>query len=630
MNPRRQGPDDLALALTLVRWTRGLAQGELAVAAGVELSSVKAIEQGRRPRRKLKTVEDLASALEIDLRALGEAAALIGNLHGGHGADRGRHEARVFAAGLAELGSVELRREILRLVLAQVPGASVRGESGLPRREGRRQAADRRDLGLALRLLRRIRRLDQDELAKLIGAPVDSIGAIESGRRRPGPRTARPIALALGVDEATVAELASLVATIRRARTSPHGSETRSDLGKRPRPVAAIDLRAEILALLLAQLRGAERQARLASWEEARRHAGRMWERLSGCSASERRALILTQAEFQTAGLCERLCEESIGVVANNPALAVELAGLAAEVARRVPGEAAWSFRLEGFAGLHEANAVRVAGRPRRSRALSERVMALWHAGAAADPGLLNEARVLQMEAALRRDLRQLPEALALLDRALALDRWGERASLMVSKARTLEELGRHEEAIALLRDAMPQIDGEREPRKLCATKQNLLLNLCQLGRHGEALLGLPEVRAMARRLGRLDVARVDWLEGKIALGLGRHEEAIAALERARDEFRRQAISYDTALLTLELAEVHAALGRFAQVKTLTLESAPVFREQRVHREARRALEVFRRAAEEERVTVDLIRRIIVYLYRARHDPRLRFFEVDS
>src|SRR5258708_18757849 len=102
MNPRRQEPDDLALALALVRWTRGLAQSQLAAAAGVELSSVKAIEQGRRPRRKLKTVEDLASALEIDLRALGEVASLIGSLRGGHGADRGRHEARALAAGLAE------------------------------------------------------------------------------------------------------------------------------------------------------------------------------------------------------------------------------------------------------------------------------------------------------------------------------------------------------------------------------------------------------------------------------------------------------------------------------------------------------------------------------------------------
>jgi tetratricopeptide (TPR) repeat protein/DNA-binding XRE family transcriptional regulator len=630
MNPRRHEPDDLALALSLVRWTRGLAQGELAAAAGVELSSVKAIEQGRRPRRKLKTVEDLASALEIDLRALGEVAALIGSLRGGHGADRGRHEMRVFAAGLAELGGVELRREILRLVLAQVPGARVTGESGRARREGRRQAAERRDLGLALRLLRRIRGLGQDELAALIGAPVDSIGAIEAGRRRPGPKTAGPIAVALGADEATVADLASLVATIRGARTSPHGLETGSDLGKRPRPIAAMDLRAEILTLLLAQLRETERQARLANWEEARRQAGRLWERLSGCSPGERRALILGQAEFQTAGLCERLCEESIGIVGDDAARAVELAGLAAEVARRVPGEAGWRSRLEGFAGLHEANAVRVAGKPRRSRALSERAMALWQVGAAADPGLLNKARVLQMEAALRRNLRQLPEALALLDRALALDRWGERASLLVSKARTLEDLGRHEEAIALLRQAMPQIDGEREPRKLCAAKQNFLLNLCQLGRHGEALLGLPEVRAMARRLGRLDVARVDWLEGKIALGLGRHEEAIAALERARDEFRRQAISYDTALVTLELAEVHAALGRFAQVKTLALESAPVFREQGIHREARRALEVFRQAAEEERATVDLIRRVVVYLYRARHAPRLRFVELAA
>jgi hypothetical protein len=76
------------------------------------------------------------------------------------------------------------------------------------------------------------------------------------------------------------------------------------------------------------------------------------------------------------------------------------------------------------------------------------------------------------------------------------------------------------------------------------------------------------------------------------------------------------------------LAEVHAVLGRSAQVKALALASAPIFREQEVHREARRALEVFRRAADEERATAELVRRVIVYLYRARNDPRLRFTEL--
>jgi hypothetical protein len=86
-----------------------------------------------------------------------------------------------------------------------------------------------------------------------------------------------------------------------------------------------------------------------------------------------------------------------------------------------------------------------------------------------------------------------------------------------------------------------------------------------------------------------------------------------------------QGNAYDTALVTLELAEVYAALGRTAEVKALARESAPVFQDQGVHREARHALELFHRAAEEERAGAELLRSILAYLNRSRHDARVHF-----
>ena len=55
-------------------------------------------------------------------------------------------------------------------------------------------------------------------------------------------------------------------------------------------------------------------------------------------------------------------------------------------------------------------------------------------------------------------------------------------------------------------------------------------------------------------------------------------------------------------------------------VKKLAQASAPVFHDQGVHREAQHALELFRRAAEEERVSAELLRGVVTYLYRSRHD----------
>jgi lipopolysaccharide biosynthesis regulator YciM len=133
-------------------------------------------------------------------------------------------------------------------------------------------------------------------------------------------------------------------------------------------------------------------------------------------------------------------------------------------------------------------------------------------------------------------------------------------------------------------------------------------------------------VQSLALRLGNeLDDLRVGWLQAKVAAGLGQSDEAVAAFERVRRGFEHQHIAYDVALVTLELAELYATLGRTAEVKALVQQSAPTFEEQGVHREAQRALALFRQAVEEERASLDLIRGVLSYLQRARHDPRLRY-----
>lgn len=50
-----------------------------------------------------------------------------------------------------------------------------------------------------------------------------------------------------------------------------------------------------------------------------------------------------------------------------------------------------------------------------------------------------------------------------------------------------------------------------------------------------------------------------------------------------------------------------------------------VFRAQRVHREALAAVIVFQKAADRERATVDLVRRLADYLRKAKHDEGTRF-----
>ena len=95
-----------------------------------------------------------------------------------------------------------------------------------------------------------------------------------------------------------------------------------------------------------------------------------------------------------------------------------------------------------------------------------------------------------------------------------------------------------------------------------------------------------------------------------------------------REKFAARGIAYDAALATLELAALYLEQRRTWEVKTLARQMAPIFHAQGVHREALAALRLFCEAAEKEAATVELALRVTEYLYRARHNPLLRFEEL--
>jgi transcriptional regulator with XRE-family HTH domain len=618
----------LGEVVTILRLVRGWNQRQLADAAGLSESAISLYERDERevPIGPLVATMGFLPHLPDCTRSFARRV-------------RAAREAHLAAATLPLAGWIDLfagelaiwLEGVTREGLAPAPASPVQDDpadarvvpwwqrSTVP---APRAAGPRTPLGKALAVLRTLAGWDRHQLAAALGRPEPTLANWERGTSRPPLQAIDRMLERMGFPAAAFPQTLDFVESALAASLSP-GSDPASRWQTEAIVAHAVQSFEEFTRRSVTSLVAA------AQLLETRRAAPALWERFRSCSEAGQLDVAREAADFHTSGFVELLCEESRNAAGDSAARARHLATCAVLAAAVVPGSPGWRSRLAGFARAHLASAERVGGDLNLADRETSAAHQLWQAGAADDPGLLNAARVLHLEASLRREQRCIHQALALLDQALELDRrgrWGETPSLLLGKAFALDELGQHEAALALLPQVESRLDRQRQPRHLVAVRNLTVRSLCHLGRYAEAELALAPVRPLAVQLGnQLDLLRVDWLRGTVAAGLDRTEEAIEALSDVRAGFRAQDNAYDTALVTLELAEVYATLGRNAEVKALARESAPVFQAQGVHREARQALTLFRQAAEQERATVELVHAVVTYLYRSRHDARVRF-----
>jgi tetratricopeptide (TPR) repeat protein len=367
--------------------------------------------------------------------------------------------------------------------------------------------------------------------------------------------------------------------------------------------------------------------------ELSRAAAPALWEQLKSVSSDLRKNLVQTAKRFRSWGLCEFLCQESVRLATSDVAMAVHLAELAVLISswlkEHQPAEELWLFQLRAFAWAHLGNARRVLGELPSAEDAFARSDEWWEAAASMGDVLKYEARMLDLMASLRTSQRRLPSALALLERALEVSEGGDKAQigrLLIKKAKIYEEMGDLGKAVTLLQEAEPFVEPERDPRLELCLRHNLLDTLSKAGRFQDAAALLPEVARLSESLGNpLDAVRLLWSRGRIAAGLGQAAEAIRLLKEVREEFSRRNISYDTALVNLELAALHAREGRTPEVKALAWETLPIFQAQDVPREAVAALAFFVQAAERETLTAELADQLVAFLRQARYTPGLWF-----
>jgi tetratricopeptide (TPR) repeat protein len=290
------------------------------------------------------------------------------------------------------------------------------------------------------------------------------------------------------------------------------------------------------------------------------------------------------------------------------------------------PFEESWIYQLRSLAWAALGNALRVQGDLPGAERSFDMADSWWDAGIVESEDALGyEPILLDLKASLRVAQRRFPEAFKLLADAIALFLNGEHRDphlagrSLILKAAAHIELGDPESALQDLQEANGLIDPQREPRLLLCIRHNLADNLSKAGRHQEAATLLPDLKALAAAHGSPhDRLRLDWVEARVAAGLGEHERAQQLLTRIRQAFLAEGNAFDAALATLDLAIPLLQDGKTLEVRKLADKMVTVFRDLDLSREALAALLLFQEAARQETATATLAQEVAATLNRTR------------
>jgi transcriptional regulator with XRE-family HTH domain len=480
------------------------------------------------------------------------------------------------------------------------------------------------DNGIVLSFLRRGQGWSQARLAKTSGTSPTLLNEYEQGKKTLLMKRLEHLVSFMGVKPEAIDATLERLAANRAAVTSelPDTQRLVEETVARVGRLASELGRAVLSALAVAGIAIQERAK-----------AALLWEALEKYEPGQRIVLVEENPKFRSWAFSELVAAKSIEMAPSSPAQALELAGLALRIAELCPCGELLRQRTEGYAWFHVANSRRVVNDLRGSDLALATAAKLWEAGAPGDPGYFNEAIVLGLEATIRKSQRRFPQALRRIGEALAADPGDLRGRLLLLKAQILGALGEIEASADVLRESIPHIDESREPRTALGVRFQFLVCLCLQGRAEEAVPGLAAVRGLVEKLDQaMDAVRLEWLEGKIAAGTGRAEEAEEAFEQVRRKFasHEPPLAFNHSLVSMDLALLLLEQDRTSEARILAGQMRWIFSSQDVHREALAALRVFCEAAKRETATVELARRVIRFLHRSEHDPELKFDETGE
>jgi tetratricopeptide (TPR) repeat protein len=337
-------------------------------------------------------------------------------------------------------------------------------------------------------------------------------------------------------------------------------------------------------------------------------------EELASLTARDRIQRMGEKGVFSSPGVIRALIENSHAQRyqdADETLHLAHLARIAAEVCS--PAETGGEMRLADLrarAWGQYGNALRLCGKPREAEE-SLATARVYRQQGTGDPAL--RAWLVERTTSLLIFQGRFAEAIEMCEEAGQIyHELGEShlfASTLTQKAIASLYFGEAEWAIRALNQAIPLIDPEEDPHLLLAACHNLIRCYIDLDRPDQALAIYSETRVLYQQFDDpLILLRAAWQEGQLLRDLGHLRAAETSLLRARKGYQEKGLSYEVALVLLDLAAVYVKLGLVDEVKRTVLMAVPIFHALRVKVETLAALLQLQQIADQEQQALELIR----------------------
>ena len=362
--------------------------------------------------------------------------------------------------------------------------------------------------------------------------------------------------------------------------------------------------------------------------------ARQLWARLEPLSTTKLRLKIGRPYTFWA--MCRLVMEKSREASTCLPRRGVELADIATGLTlllspQEYGASALAQLRARSFAYL--GNAHRIAGNlgaAQKNLYLARRYLAMGRLLRHRSTENI-QALVADFQGSLFKDLRQFDLARQELQRAAWLYRRNGLQALVgkvhLSLASIEELCDNLNGAMHHLMQAQELIDPDQDTFLFATSQHNLVGYLIRLGNWQEAELLLPRVRLLWQHLRHSHhLLFLRWLEGHLMLAKGELAEAEQTYREVSASFEALGVTYDSALVQLDLASLLASQDRWRESCSLALASCLALKWLGVSQEAMKALNFLRRMLATERISVAVIRSVADFLARLRNYPGQKFY----